>query len=196
MRAKSAALVSVTALYRASLESSAPHAENARDCPMSAQGPTQFRDFAKGVAGTVSLPIFSVFFRFLPFLSVFFLFFRFHFCPFWMFFSGSDFFPFSSVFFHFFLFSSVSLSEKTGRHRSRDPFCETPTIGPIQNQTQVEFLQFFFPFPHEADVLPSAIVAKPCVSSIGMSAWSRWGCFSSEKPYHFHGDSLVWTGPQ
>ena len=22
------------------------------------------------------------------------------------------------------------------------------------------------------------------------------GCFSREKPYHDHGDSLVWTGPQ
>ena len=52
------------------------------------------RDFAKGVAGTVSLPIFSVF-RFFP-------------------------------------FSSVSVSEKTGRHRSRDPFCETPIFSAVE----------------------------------------------------------------
>ena len=51
---------------------------------------------------------------------------------------ASDFFPFSSVFFRFFrfsLFSSVffrflpffSVSFSVGRHRSRDPFCETPS---------------------------------------------------------------------
>ena len=50
------------------------------------------RDFAKGIAGTVSLPIFSVFFRFLPFFSVFF-----------------RFFPFSSVFFCFHFFSRGKL---------------------------------------------------------------------------------------
>ena len=67
----------------------------------------KIRGFAKGVARTVPLPIFSVFFRFLPF------FFRFLPC----------FLPFFSVFFLF----SVSFSEKkTGRHRSRDPFCGTP----------------------------------------------------------------------
>ena len=69
----------------------------------------------------MSLPFFSVFFRFLPFSSVFFRFFRFF----------PVFFPFSSVFFRFFRFFSVffvSFSEKkTGRHRSRDPFCETLT---------------------------------------------------------------------
>ena len=67
------------------------------------------RNFAKGVAGTVSLPISSVFFCFLPcflfFFSVFFLF---------------------SVFFRFFFSVSFSEKKKTGRHRSRDPFCETP----------------------------------------------------------------------
>ena len=47
------------------------------------------RDFAKGVAGTVSLPIFAVLFLFFLF------FFRFHFCPFfWLFFFSSDFFRF------------------------------------------------------------------------------------------------------
>ena len=75
------------------------------------------RDFAKGVAGTVSLPMFSVFFRFLPFLSAFFRFFRFHFCPFWMFFSGSDFFCFHPLF-------SVSLSEKNGE----TPFAARPLL--------------------------------------------------------------------
>ena len=51
------------------------------------------RGFAKGVAGTVSLPIFPFFFRFLPFTSVFFRFFP-------------VFFPFSSVFFRFLPFVS------------------------------------------------------------------------------------------
>ena len=31
---------------------------------------------------------------------------------------------------------------------------------------------------------------------LSSSAWSWWGCFSSEKSCHYHGDSLVWTGPQ
>ena len=68
--------------------------------------PRVSRGFAKGVAGTVSLPIFSVFIRFLPFLlffrvpifSVFFRFF-FRFLPFFF-----RFFPFFSVFFRFFRF--------------------------------------------------------------------------------------------
>ena len=92
--------------------------------------PNLNRDFAKGVAGTVLLPMFSSFFSF---------FFRFVF-PFSSFFSvaivflcllflsGSDFFLF--LFSAFFLpFSSVSFSTKNenGGHRSRDPFCETPT---------------------------------------------------------------------
>ena len=42
---------------------------------------------------------------------------------------------------------------------------------------------------------------KACVSSIRMSSSPKVldldGCFSLEKgPYHDHGDSLVWTGPQ
>ena len=118
------------------------------------------RGFAKGVAGTVSLPKFSAFFRFLPFFfqfslfsfpfsSVFFRFLPFvpRFFPFsspfpfLLFFSGSDFsvffpffsfffrfFPFLSVFFRFFPFSSFFpfhfQKKKTGRYRSRDPFCE------------------------------------------------------------------------
>ena len=65
-------------------------------------------------------------FRSLPFF--FFHFLRFFFCPspfftpFWLFFF------LGSVFFRFFPFSSVSFLEKkkTGRHPSRDPFCETP----------------------------------------------------------------------
>ena len=47
-------------------------------------------------------------FRFFPFSSVFF-----------------RFFPFFSVFFRFFPFH---FQKKTGRHRSRDPFCETPSL--------------------------------------------------------------------
>ena len=65
------------------------------------------RYFAKkGVARTVSLPIFSVFFRFLPFSPFSSGFFPFPFLSFFCcFFSGSDFlpfFPFSSVFFSVF----------------------------------------------------------------------------------------------
>ena len=108
------------------------------------------RDFAKGVARTVSLPISSVFFHFFPFSSVFF-----RFLPFssWMFFSGSDFFrflPFSSV--SFFRFLSVALSEKAGRHRSRDPFCETPKRG--------KFLRahLYMPTPWSKKKLPKAKV--------------------------------------
>ena len=79
-------------------------------------------------------PFSSVFFRFLPFSSVFFRFFllfsfRFlHFFPF-----SGVFIPGFSEFFRLFLFSSVffrflpfHFQKKTGRHRSRDPFCETP----------------------------------------------------------------------
>ena len=69
----------------------------------------------------------SDFFRFFPFSSVFF--------PFFSVFS-SVFFPFSSVFFRFLPFFSVffrffpfHFQKKTGRHRSRDPFCETPNLG-------------------------------------------------------------------
>ena len=68
------------------------------------------RGFAKGVAGTVSLPIFpffSVFFRF-PFSSVFFCFFP--------------------VSFRFLPFFSVSFQKNTGRHRSRDPFWRNPDV--------------------------------------------------------------------
>ena len=59
--------------------------------------------FAKGVAGTVSLPIFSVFFLF-PFSSVLFLFFTFLPCflsVFFLFFLFLPFVPFLSVFFPF-----------------------------------------------------------------------------------------------
>ena len=76
-----------------------------------------------GVASDFFPVFFSVFFRFLPFSSVFSLF-SFRFLQF-----SSVFFrflPVSSVSFRFFPFFSVSFSEKTGRHRSRDPFCETP----------------------------------------------------------------------
>ena len=60
------------------------------------------------------------FFRFLPFSSFFF---RFHVFLFLLSFSSSDFFRFLP----FFSSSSVSFSEKKpGRHRSRDPFGETP----------------------------------------------------------------------
>ena len=59
----------------------------------------------------VSYSFFFRFFRFLPFLSVSFL-------PFFGSFWGSDFFRFVRSFF---------FEKKGGRHRSQDPFCETPT---------------------------------------------------------------------
>ena len=64
----------------------------------------------------------SVFFRFLPFFR-----FPFFFFPFWLFFFCFSlfFFPFSSVFSFFFHFI---FRPKAGRHRSRDPCCETPTM--------------------------------------------------------------------
>ena len=63
------------------------------------------------------------------------------------------------------------------------------------------FAVFFFPSPHEAAVFPSVTVAKNmCGGAIRMSSSAKVldldGCFSSEKPYHDHGDCLVWTGPQ
>ena len=33
-------------------------------------------------------------------------------------------------------------------------------LGPIQMRIQGEFLQFFFPSPHEAALFPSAVIAK------------------------------------
>ena len=62
------------------------------------------------------------FFPFFPFLSVFFRFFRFL----------LFFFPFSSVCFRFIF------RKKTGRHRLRDPFCETPeSYGIIHTTFQI-----------------------------------------------------------
>ena len=75
------------------------------------------RGFAKGVAGTASLPIFSVFFRFLPFLSVFPL-------------SSFRFLPFFLRFLRF-LFS-ISFSEKNG---------ETPFARPLLRNPDQESLQ-------------------------------------------------------
>ena len=92
------------------------------------------RGFAKGVAGTVSLPIFSVFFRFLPFSSVFSLF-SFRFLPF---------FPrFLSVFFRFFPFSSffsVSLSEK--KKNGETPFARPLLQNPDLRAFGVNFREF------------------------------------------------------
>ena len=107
---------------------------------------SQNRDFAKGVAGTVSLPTFSVFLPFFPFLPWFFQFSSFF--PFlsvsfrfFRFLSVSfRFFPSLSVSFRFFPFLSVSFvsfsGEKKGRYRSQDPFCKTP----IKNKVR------YFPF--------------------------------------------------
>ena len=76
------------------------------------------------------IPLVSVFFRFLPFSTLFypfpflFLFGCFFRVPiFFRFFR----FSFFSVFFRFFRFLPFHFPKKTGRHRSRHPFCETPT---------------------------------------------------------------------
>ena len=83
------------------------------------------RDFAKGVAGTVSLPIFSVFFRFFS-VSIFFLFGCFFRVPIFSVFF--HFLPFSSVFFPF---SSVSFSEKKKKREDtvRETLFAKPRFG-------------------------------------------------------------------
>ena len=86
------------------------------------------RGFAKGVAGSVSLPISSVFFRFLPFSSVFLRFF----------------FPFSSVFFRFlpfFLFSSVFCFRFIFRKKRGDTVRETPFAKPRAKKTHPRKIQ-------------------------------------------------------
>ena len=91
------------------------------------------QDFAKGVAGTVSLPIFFHFFRFLPFFSVSFRFFLFHFFPFFavffFFFSGSDFLRFFfsvffRIFFRFLPFHFLRKKEKRGDTVRETPFAK------------------------------------------------------------------------
>ena len=82
------------------------------------------RDFAKGVAGTVSLPSFSVFFRF----------FRFHFFPFGSFFAVSFFspvffVPFYSIVFPFFLrFIFRKKKKKNGEIPFARPLLRNPKI--------------------------------------------------------------------
>ena len=80
----------------------------------------------RGRRATVSLPIFSVFFRFFRFFVLF---------------SVSIFFsPSLAVFLQVSIFSLFSVfvlfifrkKKKTGRHRSRDPFWETPIWEPLQ----------------------------------------------------------------
>ena len=78
-------------------------------------------DFAKGVAGTVSLPISSVFFRFFPFSSFFYPF-PFLFPLFGCFFRVLIF----SFFFRFLPFSSVSFSEKKGETPFARPLLRNP----------------------------------------------------------------------
>ena len=87
------------------------------------------RDFANGVARMVSLPLFPfscLNFRFLPLFPFFFrcLPFSSRFLP--------RFLPFSSIFPFFLFLSRFILRKKRVRHRSRDPFCETPTHAAIQ----------------------------------------------------------------
>ena len=74
-------------------------------------------------------------------------------------------------------------------------------IGPTLKRSQGQSFEFCGPSPHEAAVLPSAIVAKKVYFSIRMSS-SLLKCLILmvasvvKKPYHDQGDSLVWTGPQ
>ena len=76
------------------------------------------------------------FFRFPQFSSVFF---RFHFSFLDIFF-GFRFFPFFSRFLPFFSVSSVSFSaKKTGRHHSRNPFCQTPGFDPREHPRVMTF---------------------------------------------------------
>ena len=85
---------------------------------------------------------FSAFFRFLPFFLLF-PFLRFFpvsiFVLFCCFFFGFRFFPlfcpFSSV---SFCFLPLHYQKKTGRHRSQDPFCETPIQELFQSQGWLE----------------------------------------------------------
>ena len=90
-----------------------------------------FWNSQKGSPGRCRFRFFPFSSVFLPFFSVFFVFLRFllFFSFLAVFFSVPTFFHFSVFFRFFFPFSSISFShqKKTGRHRSRDPFCETPT---------------------------------------------------------------------
>ena len=84
-----------------------------------------FSRFRKRVAGMVSLPIFFSFFSF--FFIFFRFFFRFHFLfLFCCFFRVPVFFCPFFPFLPFFHFLPFHFRKNTGRHRSRDPFCETP----------------------------------------------------------------------
>ena len=86
-----------------------------------------YKIWPRRVAGTASLPIFLVFFPFSSFFSVLFRF-------------PSDFFrfcPFSSVFIRFLPFHFLKKKKKkTRRHRSQDPYCETPIASGAKKDPQ------------------------------------------------------------
>ena len=88
---------------------------------------------------------------------------------------------------------------------SSDKINERPRTHPNRTHPKAEsgwVFEFFCPSPHEAAVLLFSVCRpKHVYFSIRMSSSLRkclilMVCFSSEKPYHDHGDSLVWTGPQ
>ena len=131
-----------------------------------------FRGFEKGVAGTVSLPIFSVFFRFLPFFFRFFL----------------VFFPFSSVFFRFLPFVPFHFQKKkTGRHRSQDPFCETPIFSMEKRPETQKKKGLLIAM---AKVLPFLVIACKDEQAAGLEhslAFTVWAALRSDLPAEMPG---------
>ena len=82
----------------------------------------------------MSLPIFPFLSVFFPFSSTFFRSLPFpFFCLFFAVFFGFRFFRFFFCFF-FFCFTPFHCQEKTGRHCSLDPFCETPILALVNIQ--------------------------------------------------------------
>ena len=102
------------------------------------------------------VPIFSFFFRFLPFSSVFFPFLSvfFRFLPFLF-----RFLPFFPVFFRFFPFH---FQKKTGRYRSRDPFCETPICAAGKLGRNFPAVSKFAGKPSQQRVLGSRSLRELC----------------------------------
>ena len=80
--------------------------------------------------------------------------------------------------------SSVSSKQEQTYTNSHPPRGRHPSGGP-SSQRGVQIREGLEPaaFFHSSELL------SPKVSDLD-------GCFSSEKPYHDQGDSLLWTGPQ
>ena len=68
--------------------------------------------------------------------------------------------------------------------------------GPIQKQIQGQFLQFFFPSPHEAAVFLSATVAETMCGGEWVPLLKCLILMVAVEPSHDHDDCLMWTGPQ